>query len=157
PFEYLPIATRFVDRLSELARPDIPDIDMPGAVERAGEFQELARRLDAATAARRRTSTQDARPGFAGYPETQDLGGAEPAAERLNRPMLQPSRTPVPVASTVAGPYGQDRYGHAWQTQMIPTLTPYPRLAVYPRDSEEFQTWWVAMVRARNQVADSLE
>ncbi|MBI3967704.1 MAG: hypothetical protein HY329_18860, partial [Chloroflexi bacterium] len=63
----------------------------------------------------------------------------------------------VPVASTVAQSYGQDRYGHVWQSEMIPTLAPYRQLAGYAPDSEEFQTWWVAVVRARNRVADTLD
>lgn len=46
PYEYLPIAARFVDRLQELARLDIPDIDMGNAVRQAKEFQQLAARLD---------------------------------------------------------------------------------------------------------------
>jgi hypothetical protein len=70
--------------------------------------------------------------------------------------MLDLSRVLVPIASTVVGPYGQDRYGHAWQTQMIPSLASYPQLAGYPRDSEAYQTWWVALIRARNRVADTL-
>ncbi|HMM40657.1 MAG TPA: M28 family peptidase [Thermomicrobiales bacterium] len=138
PYEYEPVASRFVDRLSELAALDVPDINMAGAVDRAREFHELAARLDAASRASR------------GNPDTA-------TADRLNSAMIQLSRTLVPVASTVVGPYGQDRYGHAWQTQMIPSLVPYPRLASYPRDSEEFQTWWVSMVRARNRVADALD
>ena len=40
---------------------------------------------------------------------------------------------------------------------MIPSLVPYPTLAGRPRDSEEFQTWWVAMIRARNRVVDALD
>jgi hypothetical protein len=40
---------------------------------------------------------------------------------------------------------------------MIPSLVPYPAVADYPRDGEAFQTWWVAMIRARNRVADALE
>ncbi len=138
PYEYEPLASRFVDRLSELAALDVPDIDMVGAVDRAREFHELAARLDAASRA-------------AG--KNPDVA----IADRLNAAMIQLSRTLVPVATTVVGPYGQDRYGHAWQTQMIPSLVPYSRLASYPRDSEEFQTWWVSMIRARNRVADALD
>jgi hypothetical protein len=40
---------------------------------------------------------------------------------------------------------------------MIPSLAPYPQLAGYPRDSEEFQVWWVALTRARNRVVDALD
>src|SRR6185437_8523306 len=81
----------------------------------------------------------------------------EHAADLLNHAKIELSRTLVPIASTNVGPYGQDRYGHAWQTQMIPSLVPYATVAGYDRDSEEFQTWWVAMIRARNRVADALE
>jgi hypothetical protein len=141
PYEYAPVARRFVDRLAELASLDIPGIDLAGVEERARELERLALRFDAEASQWR----------------GRDGSDAERAAEVLNRAMLALSRALVPIASTVTGTYGQDRYGHAWQTQMIPSLAPYPRLAGYPRDSEAFQTWWVAMARARNRVADTLE
>jgi hypothetical protein len=143
PHEYEPLGRRFVERLGQLAERDVPDIDLASTVERAREFQVLAARLDEA-----------------GHAWSQRLAagsGDERAADILNHAKIWLSRTLVPIASTAAGPYGQDRYGHAWQTQMIPSLVPYPQLASYARDSEEFQTWWVAMVRARNQVTDALE
>lgn len=142
PYEYEPVGARFVARLSELAALDVPGIDMAGIVERAGRFQVLAAQLDnaAATWRTRADSTEQ-----------------ESAAAAINAAMIGLSRTLVPLASTVVGPYGQDRYGHAWQTQMVPALVPYPALAAMDRDSEEFQTWWVALVRARNRVADGLE
>jgi len=142
PYEYVPIATRFTDRLEELAKLDIPDIDMAAAAQQAREFQSLAQTFDDQARLwrqRLRAGAADARP-----------------AELLNGAMIQLSRTLVPIASTVVGAYGQDRYGHAWQTHMIPSLVPYPRLADYARDSQDFQVWWVAMVRARNRVVDAL-
>lgn len=144
PYEYESLGTRFIERLSAFARDDVPDIDMRSAVERAQEFHALARQLDEQSRAWR--ECLQAKP--------QD---GERAADLLNHAKIRLSRTLVPIASTVVGPYGQDRYGHAWQTQMIPSLVPYPTLATMDRDSEEFQTWWVAMVRARNRVADALE
>jgi len=63
------------------------------------------------------------------------------AWDLLNRTMIRLSRVLVPVASTVVRPYGQDRYGHVWQTQMIPSLVPYPTLATYARDSEAYRVW----------------
>lgn len=141
PYEFRPIATRFVERLEQLASLDVPDIDMRGAAERAREFAHLAERLDEAR----------------GRVREQAASGGDGAADLLNRTMLRLSRLLVPVASTAVGAYGQDRYGHAWQTQMIPSLAPYPALAAYPRDSEAFQVWWVAMIRARNRVADALQ
>lgn len=143
PYVYHPLATRFVDRLSEFARLEVPDIDMEGAVARAREFQVLAARLDEQCAAWR---------GRGG-----EQGDGAAVADLLNHALIRLSRVLVPVASTAVGPYGQDRYGHAWQTQMIPSLAPYPNLARYPRDSEAFQTWWVAMIRARNRVVDAVE
>lgn len=145
PHEYEPLGRRFVERLSDLAALDVPGIDMAGAVERAQEFHGLAARLDETSRA-----WQARLAGDGGE-------GGQQAADALNHAKLWLSRTLVPVASTAAGPYGQDRYGHAWQTQMIPALVPYPALATYARDSEEYQTWWVAMIRARNQVSDALE
>jgi hypothetical protein len=143
PYEYEPLASRFVERLSDFARDDIPGIDMLGAVERARAFQVRAAHFDALGARWRR--------------ERQTSDDFRQAAKILNQAMIGLSRVLVPVASTVVGPYGQDRYGHAWQTQMIPALVPYPRLAGYARDSEAFQTWWVALTRARNRVADALD
>jgi hypothetical protein len=142
PYEYEPVAQRFVDRLSEFAQQPVPGIDMTGAVERARSFQAVAAQLDAAS------RDWSARAGSV---------DAERAANVLNQAMIGLSRTLVPVASTVVGPYGQDRYGHSWQTQMIPSLVPYPRLTSLAPDSEEWQTYWVAMARARNRVADALD
>jgi hypothetical protein len=143
PCQYLPLAIRFVDRLTELARIDAPDIDMVGAVERAKEFQQLAQWLD-----------DQSRKWKLRSPTAAD---GESAASLLNAAMIKLSRTLVPIASTVVGPYGQDRYGHAWQGQMIPSLAPYGNLAKYARDTEEFQTLWVSMIRARNRVVDALD
>lgn len=143
PYEYEPVASRFVERLSDFARHDIPDIDMLGAVTRARDFQVRAARLDA-------TGKH-----WRGQGRSSD--DAQQAAKVLNQAMIGLSRVLVPIASTVVGPYGQDRYGHTWQTQMIPSLVPYPDLARYDRASEEFQTWWVAMIRARNRVVDALD
>ena len=144
PNEYVPLANRFVDRLNEFAVYDVPGIDMQAAVERAREFQRLAEGLDEQSDAWRQR--------LAGNPADGDR-----AADVLNQAKIELSRTLVPIASTNVGPYGQDRYGHAWQTQMIPSLVPYPKLASYDRNSEEFQTWWVAMIRARNRVTDALD
>jgi hypothetical protein len=143
PHEYEPLGRRFVERLEALAQTEVPGIDLAGVVWAAREFHDLARALDAASATWSDRLTE--RP-----------ADGERAAALLNEAKIQLSRTLVPVASTVVGPYGQDRYGHAWQTQMIPALVPYPRLATYAPDSEAYQTWWVALVRARNRVADAL-
>ena len=122
----------------------MPDIDMRATAEQAREFRSLAERLDEQSDAWRQR--------LAGIP-----ADGERAADLLNHAKLELSRTLVPIASTNVGPYGQDRYGHAWQTQMIPSLVAYPDVAGYDRSSEEFQTWWVAMARARNRVTDALE
>src|SRR5579875_3055444 len=122
----------------------MPDIDMQGVVQQARDFEALAGQLDEQSDAWRRRINAGAE---------ADAGHA---AELLNQVQLRLSRILVPIASTAVGPYGQDRYGHAWQTQMIPSLVPYPNVTGYDRDSEEFQTWWVAMVRARNRVSDAL-
>ena len=142
PFEYLPIAARFTERLHELSNLDIPDIDMAGAAQQARDFRESARAFDDTS----RRWRQRLKNGAAD----------ERTAALLNQTMIHLSRLLVPIASTVVGAYGQDRYGHAWQTQMIPSLVPYARLAEYARDSEPYQVWWVAMIRARNRVADAL-
>jgi hypothetical protein len=143
PYDYRPLAGRFAERLSALAALDVPDIDMGAVAERAREFEGLAGELER----QRATLAERADAGV-------DVTGE---AEWLNAAMIQLSRILVPVASTAVGPYGQDRYGHVWQTQMIPALVPYPQLAGYARDSAQFQTWWVAQIRARNRVADALE
>src|SRR5437879_1819523 len=93
PYEYVPIATRFTDRLEELAKLDIPDIDMAAAVQQAREFQELAQTFDAQARLWR-----------------QRIGGGAAdghPADLLNSAMIQLSRILVPIASTVVGAYGQ--------------------------------------------------
>jgi hypothetical protein len=71
--------------------------------------------------------------------------------------MLGLARLLVPLISTVGGTYSQDRYGHAWQSGEIPALTPLAMLPELDPASERYQTHWVAAVRARNRVADTLE
>lgn len=144
PYEYEPLGRRFVERLEWLAQTTVPGIDLASVIAAARDFHGLVGALDA------KSAEWEAR--LTGNPTD-----GERAAALLNDAKIQLSRVIVPIASTVVGPYGQDRYGHAWQTQMIPSLVPYPQLANYAPDSEEFQTWWVAMVRARNRVADGLE
>lgn len=125
PCEYQPIATHFANRLQDLAALDVLEIDMAGAAERAREFLALASHLDDLSSLWRRRSND---------------GDADDAAvEVLNDAMIRLSRIVVPLASTAVGPYGQDRYGHAWQAQVIPSLAPYPALTRYERDSEAFE------------------
>lgn len=144
PYEYEPLGRRFAERLETLAQTAVPGIDLASVAAAARDFHGLTRQLDAQSAA------------WEGRLAARPADG-ERAAALLNDAKIQLSRILVPVASTVVGPYGQDRYGHAWQTQMIPALVPYPRLAAYAPDSEEYQTWWVALARARNRVADALD
>lgn len=143
PYQYEPMGSRFVEKLTDHAKLDVPEIDMDSLVDRAREFQRMAGVLD------QQSKSWGERSGAA--------GDAGTAAHTLNHAMIQLSRTLVPIASTVVGPYGQDRYGHAWQTKMIPSLVPLPQLAAYNRESVEYQTWLVAMMRARNRVADALD
>jgi hypothetical protein len=140
PFRYEPLAGRLAEGLGELARLDPPGIDLAGPHGAAVELREVVARLDARAEA--------ARAGARSVGETD--------ADVLNRAMIELSRTLVPIASTVVGPYGQDRYGHAWQARTIPALTPCELLSRHRPDSEEHQTLWVAAVRARNRVADAL-
>jgi hypothetical protein len=142
PFEYAPVARRLAERVGELASREVPGIEVASVAERARELELLAARFDARVEAER--------PRLAG-------GAGEQVAERLNEAMIQLSRTLVPITSTVVGPYGQDRYGHAWQSGTIPSLGGYEALASRRPDSPEFQTGWVAAVRARNRLADGLD
>ena len=143
PHEYEPLGRAFVDRLTELNTYDVPGIDMSGALDVARDFHRLATELD------HQSDVWSDR--IAAGTSNEDS-----VADRINQTKLRVSRVLVPIASTVVGAYGQDRYGHAWQSQMIPSLMPYPQLASYARDSEEFQTWWVSMIRARNRTVDAL-
>ncbi len=143
PHEYEPLGRAFVDRLTELSAYDVPGIDMRSALDAARDFHRLATELD-------HQSTLWSNRIESGTENSDDV------ADRINQTKLRISRILVPIASTVVGAYGQDRYGHAWQSQMIPSLAPYPKLASYARDSEEFQTWWVSMIRARNRTVDAL-
>lgn len=142
PYEYQPMARRFVERLSELARLDVSEIDMRSVVECALALEGLAAELDQRSGTWRRRLASGAADGG--------------VADQLNAAMIQLSRLLVPLASTVVGPYGQDRYGHPWQAELIPSLAPYSALARLPRDSEAFQTVWVATIRARNRALDTL-
>jgi hypothetical protein len=142
PFEYAPMAGRLAGRLGELAGVALPDVDLAGLAARAVELQESAERFDARAGAERTNLA---------------AGGDSRVAEMLSEAMLELSRTLVPITSTVVGPYGQDRYGHAWQSGDVPALGGLEALAALPPDSEAFQHGWVAAVRARNRVADAID
>ncbi|RIK47343.1 MAG: hypothetical protein DCC58_00070 [Chloroflexi bacterium] len=142
PIQQAPVAAALLARLNECAAQPIDDIDMAGAVERARAYAGLATRLDAAADLARQLP-----PG----------SEQEQRATHLNAAMLATSRVLVPLASTVVGAYGQDRYGHAWQRNVIPALTPWAAVAGADRDSEAFATGWVELVRARNRVVDALD
>jgi hypothetical protein len=144
PFEYLPLASRFAGRIEELSRSPVPDIDLGGPLEQARAFQTAVERFDRlAAATRERLNTSDA-------------GVDTPESELINETMIRLSRSLVPIASTVVGAYGQDRYGHAWQSATIPSLMPYQLLGNLDPESQDYQTMWVSAVRARNRVADTL-
>jgi hypothetical protein len=142
PFEYARMVGRLADRVGELAGRAVPEIELASVVERARELERLAARLDARVEAERLRLAS---------------GADEQTAERLSEAMLELSRVLVPITSTVAGPYGQDRYGHSWQSEPIPALGGYAALAAGRPDSAEFQTGWVAAIRARNRLADTLD
>jgi hypothetical protein len=141
PFEYAPMAGRLAGRLRALAGLDLPGVDLAGLAARAGELQESAERFDARVGAERARLA---------------VGGDSQVAEMLSQAMLGISRTLVPITSTVVGPYGQDRYGHAWQSGDVPALGGLEALAALPPDSEAFQTGWVAAIRTRNRIADAI-
>jgi hypothetical protein len=112
PYRYAPMAGRLAEQLGDLARLDVPDIDLRPLVESARSLHERAQRLDErSAAARARGAAVD-----------------EAEAEQLNATMLRLARLLVPLISTVTGPYSQDRYGHAWQSGEIPALTPLAML-----------------------------
>ncbi|MEZ4522071.1 MAG: M28 family peptidase [Thermomicrobiales bacterium] len=140
PYRYGPLTQSLAGSLSRLTGANIPDIDMKRVVERARDLHHLASRLDArADAARAEGDAVD-----------------EGEADEINRAMIAQARFLIPLISTVTGTYSQDRYGHAWQSGEVPALTPLAMLAEMDPDSEQYQTHWVAAIRARNRIADTL-
>ncbi len=141
PYRYGPMTQAFSNSLATLARSDVPDIDMTRLVEQANELHRLAHCFDsdADTARSKGDAVNDAE------------------AEQINVTMLGLARLLVPLVSTVTGSYSQDRYGHAWQSGEVPALTPLAMLPALNPASEQYQTHWVAAVRARNRIADTLD
>ncbi len=138
PCAYRPLANRFADRLDQLARLNVPDIDLANAVEASQALVAAVERLDATVREARVDGTDD------------------DSAAALNQTMMRLARILIPESSTVSGPYGQDRYGHVWQAQMIPSLTGLSLLPELDPESEEYMTLWTSAIRARNRVTDSL-
>ncbi len=141
PYRYGPMTRALSASLSQLAKADVPDIDMTRIVEQANELHRLAHRFDIRAGTARSHG--------------DDIDDAE--AEQINATMLGLARLLVPIVSTVTGSYSQDRYGHAWQSGEVPALTPLGMLPDLDPASEQYQTHWVAAVRARNRIADTLE
>jgi len=141
PFEYVSVATQFIERLDEL-KAAAPDIGLAGAAERARAFKAAAEKLEAVA--------QDWRGRYAAG-KVKD----ETPAELLNGAMKRLSRTLVPLASTSRGAYGHDPYGYTPQGTMIPSLYDVPRYA----GLGEGQARWLLgtqLVRDRNRIADAL-
>ncbi|HLT18549.1 MAG TPA: M28 family peptidase [Thermomicrobiales bacterium] len=141
PYRYAPMTRALSSSLERLSRIEVPDIDMRRPVELARQLHQRAVDLDARAATARAMG------------EAVDAG----EAGQINAAMLRLARLLVPLISTVNGTYAQDRYGHSWQSGEIPALTPLALLAELDPASERYQTHWVAAIRARNRVADTLE
>lgn len=140
PYRYAPMTLALHDAFVRLVATPAPDIDMTRLVDGARELHEAATRFD--TRADSASSQGDA-------------VDADEAAQ-INDSMLGLARLLIPLVSTVTGTYSQDRYGHAWQAGEIPALTPLSMLPHLDPDGEQYQTHWVAAVRARNRIADTL-
>src|SRR5262249_54196520 len=141
PFEYVSVATQFIERLDEL-KAAAPDIGLAGAAERARAFKAAAEKLEAVA--------QDWRARYAAG-KVKD----ETPADLLNGAMKRLSRPLVPLASTSRGAYGHDPYGYTPQGTMIPSLYDVPRYA----GLGEGQARWLLgtqLVRDRNRIADAL-
>ena len=140
PFTYAPVAAQILKRLAELEK-DGAAVGLEGVAARARQFEEAAKRFDAASAA--------ARAAF-------DAGkGDEAAARRLNRAMKRMSRQLVPLMSSAIGKYGHDPYGYTPQGTMIPALYDIGRVAKLPQGEARWMLETKA-VRDRNRVADTL-
>ncbi len=141
PYRYGPMTRALASSLARLGRANVPDIDMTRLVQQSEELHRLAHRFDIR----------------AGKARSHSAGIDVTEADGINTTMLALARLLVPLVSTVTGPYGQDRYGHAWQSGEVPALTPLAMLPNLDPASEQYQTHWVAAVRARNRIADTLE
>ena len=141
PFEYVSVATQFIERLDEL-KAGAQDLGLSGAADRARGFKAAAEKLEAAA--------QDWRYRYAAG-KVKD----EAPAEVLNACMKRLSRTLVPLASTSRGAYGHDPYGYTPQGTMIPSLYEVPR---YAKLSEGEARWMLGtqLLRDRNRIADAL-
>jgi len=140
PFTYAPVAAQILKRLGELEK-DGAAVGLEGVAARARQFEEAAKKFDAASAA--------ARAAF-------DAGkGDEALAKRLNRAMKRLSRQLVPLMSSAIGKYGHDPYGYTPQGTMIPALYDIARVAKLPQGEERWMLETKA-VRDRNRVADTL-
>jgi hypothetical protein len=82
--------------------------------------------------------------------------GHEEEVETANRCMMRMSRTLNPVNYTLRGRYDQDYYG-AEYVRPIPVLQPVSELVALDPDATEFKALKTKLVRARNEVSDTLE
>lgn len=142
PFAYAAVADSFAARLATLL-PQAAGLGLHATLAAATGLQAAARTLDAAA--------QSWRARYAAEPALD----AAPA-EALNACFRRLSRRLVPLASTAAGPYGQDMYGYTPQTTMIPLLYDIAAYAAAPPGSEAKLTLETALLRARNAVTDGL-
>ena len=76
--------------------------------------------------------------------------------DTVNTVLMKISRTLNPVNYTLRGRYDQDYYG-AEYIKPIPSLRPVTELAKLNPDATEYKTLQTKLVRARNQVSDTID
>ena len=76
--------------------------------------------------------------------------------DTVNTVLMKISRTLNPVNYTLRGRYDQDYYG-AEYIKPIPSLSPVTELAKLNPDATEYKTLQTKLVRARNQVSDTID
>ncbi len=143
PFEFVNLAKEFKKGLKDLQLESESIFDLKSLITRAGELERKAKVLN-----------QVIEKSLSAFGRKRMDRPFKSDIEKINRCLMQLSRILLPVFSTKAGKYGQDR----WRTKFKPILTlqGLSELNSMKAESEEFNALRTFLLRERNKVSDAL-
>jgi Iap family predicted aminopeptidase len=141
PYRVERLADWTIDALTELEGLAEGGLSLGSLLDQAVLFKQLAFELDEATGKLSETCEKEPK--------------LDVKVDAANKCLLKISRIMNPVNYTLRGRYDQDYYG-AEYVQPIPIMRNVAELASLNPDAEEYKTLRTKLVRARNQVSDTI-
>jgi len=143
PFEFVTVAKAFKTALDELQRDSESILDLTSLTAQVEALEEKAVALN--------KSIGENLLAYKKKGSDERLGSK---FEEINLCLMELSRILMPALSSRAGKYGQDAMESEYRP--IPTLQPLKQLSKMDRNTEQYKALRTALVRARNELSDTL-